>query len=535
MDPDTSGATILVVDDSATYRAALTLALEGASYRVLTAATGEEALRIAARTRPAAVIVDLLLPGLDGAGVVRNIRLDGTLHYTPCMVLTSSEDPRDELRCLEAGADAYVRKPEGMEFILARLEALLRACAEGGDEIGTPSLLGPKRVLLVDDMPRQIADLADQLKAEGYAVTIARSGEEALAQIEANAFDAVLLDIMMPGLSGLDVCQIVKSHPGTRHIPVLVYSVLDQREDKINALKAGADEFFVKGQDYEVIKRSLLAHIRRRHYEEERRRMREESLRRAAAERENEFKSRALANMAHDLRTPLTAILGFSDALLEGDLDHLNDRQRGAVSRIQDAGQHLLGLVNDILDISKLAAGRLELDVQVIDPGEQVQTVLQGIRPLADEKGIALEAEFETDLPPIRGDALRVKQILYNLLSNAIKFTGTGGRVQVHVSRKGQVVAFAVTDNGIGIRKEDFPRLFREFEQIVPPGGEKPKGTGLGLAISRRLVELHGGRLEVESEEAKGSTFRFGIPVAPVPNSRYTSPKALPGNQLAGP
>lgn len=511
--PRPSGrATVLVVDDSVTYRKALQDALEEAGYSVLAATGGEEALHMAAVHHPAVMLIDLMMPGLDGTAVVRRIRLDSSLRGTPCMVLTASDNPRDELRALEAGADAYLTKVEGIPYVVARLEALLRAL-EPDDQSAAPSLIGPKRILIVDDRPAEVRDLAEHLRAEGYDVTLARSGTQAIALMNVQSVDAILLDILMPEASGIDVCRELKSHPARRHVPVIMMSVEGSRETRLNALRSGADDYIVKGKDFEAISLAILAQIRRRHYEEEKRRVREETLRKELAERESEFKSRSFANMAHELRTPLTTILGYSDILIDGDLGELTSDQKNAVERILSSGRHLLDIVNDILDYSKIAAGRMGLDLEWLAPEELVLEVCENVQPLADKKGIRLTMDVASGLPDIRGDRLRLKQVLYNLVSNALKFTEKSGEVEVRASADNGQISLAVRDTGIGISPEDLPRLFQEFSRIGEGATDGSKGTGLGLAISKRLVELHGGRIAVYSQLGKGSTFSVSLPV----------------------
>jgi signal transduction histidine kinase len=222
----------------------------------------------------------------------------------------------------------------------------------------------------------------------------------------------------------------------------------------------------------------------------------------------NRHKSEFLANMSHELRTPLNAIIGFSEALREKMFGELNDKQLEYLDDIHASGRHLLSLINDILDLSKIEAGRMELDVQSFAAPGALESALALVRERAQRKGIALSLEVDARLGEMRADERKFKQILLNLLSNAIKFTPEGGRIAVDARVNGAGLEFAVSDNGIGIAPQDQAAVFEEFRQVGP----RAEGTGLGLALTRKFVELHGGAIGVASERGCGATFTFTIP-----------------------
>jgi PAS domain S-box-containing protein len=232
-----------------------------------------------------------------------------------------------------------------------------------------------------------------------------------------------------------------------------------------------------------------------------------------AADTANRAKSAFLANMSHELRTPLNAVIGFSELLEQQIFGELNDKQRSYVGNVLVSGRHLLQLVNDILDISKVEAGRMDLVYERTPIAGIVDIVRGVIGAVATKRGIHLEVELPPGLPDVFVDPGRIKQVLYNLISNAIKFTPRGGTVKLTARTEPRSLVVSVADTGIGIARADIPRLFREFEQLAQPNGTRPEGTGLGLALTRRLVELHGGRVEVESELGRGSTFSIHLPL----------------------
>jgi len=227
----------------------------------------------------------------------------------------------------------------------------------------------------------------------------------------------------------------------------------------------------------------------------------------------SQHKSEFLANMSHELRTPLNAIIGFSEVLAEGMFGEINDKQAEYLRDILDSGRHLLSLINDILDLSKIEAGRMELELEDFDLAGAIDNALTLVRERAGRRGIQLGRAIDGRVGAIRADERKVKQVLLNLLSNAIKFTSPGGRVDVRAAVNDALVEVSVADTGVGIAPEDREAVFEEFRQ-VGTAARKVEGTGLGLALSRKFIELHGGRIRVKSEVGVGSTFTFTLPLS---------------------
>ncbi|MBI3029258.1 MAG: GAF domain-containing protein [Candidatus Rokubacteria bacterium] len=224
-------------------------------------------------------------------------------------------------------------------------------------------------------------------------------------------------------------------------------------------------------------------------------------------------KSEFLANMSHELRTPLNAIIGFSEVLLERMFGEINEKQTEYLEDVLSSGRHLLSLINDILDLSKIEAGRMELEMASFDMPLALQNAMTLVRERADRHGIALGLTVDERLGTFVGDERKLKQILLNLLSNAVKFTPEGGRISVKAMPADGSVEISVSDTGIGIAPEDQETIFEEFRQVGSDYARKREGTGLGLTLTKKFVEMHGGKIWVKSEVGKGSTFTFTLPV----------------------
>ncbi|HRE92221.1 MAG TPA: response regulator, partial [Myxococcota bacterium] len=357
-----------------------------------------------------------------------------------CCLLTAAESEVDELRSLDAGADAYVRKSEDMGVILARLSALLRHATTALE--GLPNEHQPRRILAVDDSVTYLSALGEVLEQEGFTMTLATSGEEALSRLEREGFDVILLDLAMPGLSGTETCRIIKRDPRRREIPLIMLTARDDRDAMIEGINAGADDYIAKSADFEVLKARLRAQLRRKHFEDENHRIREQLVRREAeerhlaaleeknrelarardeAERMSQAKSAFLANMSHELRTPLNAIIGFAELLHDRVVTPDMPEHRDFLGDILKSGLHLLQLINDILDLSKVEAGKLEFFPGPIALSQVVGEVTAALRPQAEGKGLTIAADLDPAVERLTLDASRLKQILFNFLSNAVK------------------------------------------------------------------------------------------------------------------
>lgn len=534
-----SGRTVLLVDDSATYRAHLGAALEEAGYRVVGAETGEAGLLAAAGTRPDAVILDAMLPGIDGQTVLRRLKLDAGLRRTPVLMLTGSGRREHEVSALEAGADAFAQKGEETQTILARLAAMIRGTETGPATGPVTSGLGPKRILVVDDSETCLQDVSLELRRDGYDVAMARSGAEALELLDVQPVDCVLLDLRMPGLSGEDTCRLIRRSRMAREVPVIVLTTVPERVGLTGAVDAGADDYVTKSGDFDALRARVRAQLRRRQIEKENEEIHERtaSQERAAAEaraareldsvraalladlerknlelreadrRKNEF----LGTLSHELRNPLTPIHNALWILAHADpAGPQATRARLVVDR---QITHLSRLIDDLLDVTRISRGKVVLNRTRCDLRELLRLNIQDHELLLAERRIGMEVRLTTEPVLLDADPTRITQVIGNLLQNSAKFTASGGRIELSLQVEPGTAVISVSDTGIGIATEMLPRVFEPFVQADESLHRSQGGLGLGLALVKGLVEMHGGEVEARSEGlGRGSEFVIRLP-----------------------
>jgi signal transduction histidine kinase len=457
---------------------------------------------------------------------------------------------------------------------------------------------GNTEILIVEDSPTQAEKLRSLLAGKGYRPQVVANGRLALEALRKARPSLVLSDVVMPEMDGYTLCREIKASPGTRDVPVILVTSLIDPRDIVRGLECGADSFVRKPYDdgylltriehvlmnqqlrqsesgdgglalyvdgvrhvvnaerrqildllistYEqavIVNEELLR--REKQVNELNARLAQHAAQLEATNREVErknlelqqasrMKSEFLANMSHELRTPLNAIIGFSEALKHGLLGNLEPQQEEYVGDIFDSGKHLLSLINDILDLSKIEAGKMEVEAELTDIKQLLQSSLTVFREKAMTGRIHLRLEMET-IGWVMLDQRKTRQVLYNLVSNAVKFTREGGSVTLRVCmadqplldgrfligeddessvehRTGRYLEMSVIDTGIGIAPHDLQRLCRPFEQLDSGLARRYEGTGLGLALVKQLVELQGGFMAVRSRLGQGSEFTVWLP-----------------------
>ena len=402
-------------------------------------------------------------------------------------------------------------------------------------------------LLLVDDRPENLLALEAILEPLGQCLIRANSGPEALKHVLGEEFAAILLDVQMPGMNGFEVAEIIKSRERSRTIPIIFLSAINKEDAYVfKGYSMGAVDYVFKPFNPDVLRSKVAVFVdlylkqreiqrqadqlregQKRELELEHRtsmleaearsaaklsQMNEELHRRQLAlEQAMGARNRFYASMSHELRTPINAVIGYSTLMLDNIYGPLNAKQKEGLQRSLRAARHLLELVNDVLGLSKIEAGKIELSLQPVMFPALIEDLFVTVRPLADEYGSSLTLEMETEPFNIVSDPRRVRQILLNLLSNAIKF-GEGKPIQVVCKRnEDKGVQLEVVDQGVGIANDDIARIFEEFVQVSE---SKQPGTGLGLPISRRLAQLLDGSLTVHSMPGEGSAFRLTLPAS---------------------
>jgi len=523
--------TILIVDDDPVFRSLTRDALESAGLAVIEAADGVEACQVCAETPPALLIADMMMPNMDGFAMCRELRRHRATAHTPILVATGLRDHKSVDIAYEAGATDFIVKPVEWETLPQRIRYMLRRAAhfsslrgEGGERIvhpndaiadlvpaaGAVAIDGASdrlTILIVDDDPVVRSLTRDTLEDEGYNVIEAEDGLAACEACRDAVPGLIISDVVMPRMDGFELCRTLRLRPETQHVPILVATGLEDHESIATAYEAGATDFISKPINW------LILNYRIRYMLRAANAFTDLLIEKERAEAADRAKSAFLANMSHELKTPLNAIIGFSDIMRGEMFGPIGEKYADYAKIIGDSGSHLLAIISDILELAKSEVQGLRLFEEDADIPSIVAFSAGIVAEMAVKADIACSMMVEPELPNFYGDGKKVQQILINLLSNAIKFTPAGGNVSLTAGRdpSGGLV-FRIADTGIGIAPDQMAVALMPFGQIDSTLSRKYDGAGLGLPLTKRLVDLHGGTLAIDSEPGTGTTVTVRFP-----------------------
>lgn len=352
------------------------------------------------------------------------------------------------------------------------------------------------RIVVAEDN-KDMRDYISGLLSPLYAVQAFENGEKAFNEIQRNPPDLVVSDVMMPVMDGFELIKKIRADKDLAETPIILVSARAGQESAITGIDSGADDYLAKP----FSARELMARVHQH--------VMMYNLRKETAQMKDHF----LASITHELRSPLTAIMGFITLMHDGDVGPVTEDQKESLSMVLANTEHLLSLINELLDLAKIESGKVEFKLEKVDLNKLADEVKHTMQPLLAGKNIKINFEIHSQMPGIFVDGLRLKQVLYNYINNAIKFSYADGKIAVRLTVTDHQLMIEVEDYGTGIREEDMAKLFREFQQLKTDPHQKESGTGLGLYITKRIVEAQGGKVGVKSQLGKGSTFSAVIPI----------------------
>jgi len=365
-------------------------------------------------------------------------------------------------------------------------------------------------IMVVDDTPANLKLLQKMLHSKGYRVLAFLDGEKALNAAAKCPPDLIFLDIKMPGMNGFEVCERLKADAALKDIPVIFISALAETADKVKAFAAGGVDYVTKPFQFEEVNARLETHLRLRRQQIELRRQQNE------LQALNDLKNHFLGMAAHDLRTPLGGIMGISELLADQLSPLLTEKQSGFFDMLFASSQFMVGLINDLLDISAIESGHLILERRMVDITVPIIRSVEINGMFASKKNMSIAINCQEQLPQVFADINRIEQVINNLLSNAIKYSQAGTDIAVRLYHENNEVIISVADQGPGIPEKEQHKLFQAFGKTsVKPTSKKESSTGLGLLIVKKIMEAHDGRVWLLSEHGKGTEFFFSLPVMP--------------------
>ncbi|MDY0092860.1 MAG: hybrid sensor histidine kinase/response regulator [Candidatus Vecturithrix sp.] len=367
-------------------------------------------------------------------------------------------------------------------------------------------------ILAVDDTPENLETLFNYLDQRGFTVLLVQNGENALKQAQTCHPDIILLDVMMPGVNGFDICRRLKANEMTCHIPVIFMSALSETVDKLQGFAVGGVDYITKPIHCEEVEARIKTHLMLRRLQQE---LQKKNMilveKNEQLQAVNASKDRFFSIISHDLRTPFVTLIGLTQVLTEEFETYPKEDLKSLLVKVQKTSEIFYALLENLLTWSRCQTGVIEMTPQMVNIREAILRNLRIFDQTAREKQIALTTTLETPMLDYVDEKM-LETIFRNLISNALKFTPCGGTVTISGAQDGHTAMIAVTDTGIGIGEKYLPKLFRIDEQYKRKGTADEQGTGLGLILCREFIEKNGGEIWVESKVNEGSTFKFTLP-----------------------
>ena len=414
---------------------------------------------------------------------------------------SSSQETRDrrELKVMGREWSSNPANPSGINH--ARQESS-DSTGRRSPELRVELSPGPGRLLIADDNEDNTEFILQALRPDGYDIKVVRDGKQALQALSIEPFDLLLLDLMMPVVDGFEVLRRLRETGQIKDLPVIVVTARNVLDTLLRSFELGAVDYLTKPFHPAIIRVRTRSHLQAKRGRDDLRKL-------------TRIREEFLSIASHDLKVPVSTIFGFCELMLTKESNPLQDPYRDYIQRISGLTDYMLDLIHDLLEIVQIETGRMELHFETVDSGELIRESVETCGYSSRAKSIELSHEIDRDLPMIIADRLKIRQVLQNLISNAIKFCPADARIRVSSNAHTRGLEIRVSDNGPGIPEAELGRLFETFSStsVRPTGGER--STGLGLAIARRIVDLHGGQVWVESEVGKGSTFGFILPLQP--------------------
>jgi two-component system, cell cycle sensor histidine kinase PleC len=538
--------TILVVDDDAVFRSLTRAALIDNGLVVIEAADGIEAIDWCNKAEPSLLLVDAVMPNMDGFALCRELRSRAATRHTPIVIVTGLQDQSALDQAYEAGATDFIVKPIEWGTLAQRVRYVLRNAGEfaalrdklpdefrpatapenaaletsprGAVQHDAPAAhrareaapnnaVKPVSILIVDDDPVIRSLTRDALENDGHEVFEAEDGLAAYAACQHAVPGMIISDVVMPGVDGFDLCRLLRGQPETALVPILMATGLDDDGAVAAAFDAGATDFIAKPFNWHILRYRVRYMIRAA------RAFTDLIATKERAEAADRAKSAFLANVSHELRTPLNAVIGFSEIMHQQVLGPLSTQYAEYAKIISDSGSHLLTIINDLLDVAKAEAQGQRVGNEEVHIPDIASFSVSMVEAMARRADITCSVDVEAPLPALRGDAKKLRQVLINLLANAIKFTPAGGSVVLRARRDpAGGLRLEVQDTGIGIPADKIEIALTPFGQIDSRLPRENDGVGLGLPLTKRLVELHDGTLEIASELGLGTTITIRFP-----------------------